>query len=138
MLQRLIYLSVKTDRFTNSRSIAEQSKTYNCLKGISGILLEYKNNFIQYLEGDPLEVYSLFKRIEKDDRHKEIWLVDYSAINQRVFTEWGMGFKQLNKTEIEALGFDDKRKFEKPEDFLRNTELMQLIQMIEFAAIKPG
>ncbi|MFN5031750.1 MAG: BLUF domain-containing protein [Flavobacteriia bacterium] len=141
MLQRLIYLSAKTDKFQNNELILKQSKNYNASKEISGILLEYENNFIQYLEGDPIEIYSLFKRIEKDERHTDIWLVDYSAIKQRAFQEWGMGFKRLNKVQIEGWGLAGLASFSSSESFseslIKNPEVLELIQMIEFSAIKP-
>ena len=136
MLQRLIYLSTKTDRVVNSSSIAEQSNSYNCSKGISGILLEYENNFIQYLEGDPIEIYSLFKRIEKDERHTDIWLVDYSAINERAFQDWGMGFKSLNQVQVEELGLGEHVGFSSSESLIKHPEILELIRMIEFSGIK--
>jgi hypothetical protein len=137
MLQRLIYLSTKSELFKDSADILEQSVMNNRSNGISGILMEYENNFIQYLEGDAIEVYGLFKRIEKDDRHKDIWLVDYSPITERAFSEWGMGFKKLLKKEVEAWGLSEIKGFSNMETIAKNPEVLQLIQMIEFSVIIP-
>jgi hypothetical protein len=130
-------MSTKTDCCLDDPHIAEQSKSYNCSKGISGILLEYENNFIQYLEGDPIEIYSLFKKIEKDERHTNIWLVDYSAISERAFQDWGMGFKKLNKVQIQEWGLGELVSFSSSESLIKNPEVLELIQMIEFSTIKP-
>ena len=139
MLQRLIYLSSKSpkkNQIIDSNSIAEQSQAYNCSKGISGILLEYENNFIQYLEGDPIEVFTLYKRIEKDERHTDIWLVDYSAINERAFQDWGMGFKSLNQVQVEEWGLGELVGFSSSESLIKHPEILELIRMIEFSGIK--
>ena len=136
MLQRLIYLSAKTDKFQNNELILKQSKNYNASKEISGILLEYENNFIQYLEGDPIEVFTLYKRIEKDERHTDIWLVDYSAINERAFQDWGMGFKSLNQVQVEEWGLGELVGFSSSESLIKHPEILELIRMIEFSGIK--
>ncbi len=136
MLQRLIYLSAKTDKFQNNELILKQSKNYNASKEISGILLEYENNFIQYLEGDPIEVFTLYKRIEKDERHTDIWLVDYSAINERAFQDWGMGFKSLNQVQVEEWGLGELDGFSSSESLIKHPEILELIRMIEFSGIK--
>jgi len=136
MLQRLIYLSTKTESYKGHKTILEQSVKNNGARGISGILLEYENNFIQYLEGDPIEVYSLFKRIEQDDRHKDIWLVDYSPVSSRAFSNWGMGFKKLNNTELKAWGIESLGSQISADSLQERPELLQLIQMIEFSGIK--
>ena len=136
MLQRLIYLSAKTDKFQNNELILKQSKNYNASKEISGILLEYENNFIQYLEGDPIEVFTLYKRIEKDERHTDIWLVDYSAINERAFQDWGMGFKSLNQVQLEEWGLGELVGFSSSESLIKHPEILELIRMIEFSGIK--
>jgi hypothetical protein len=137
MLQRLIYLSTKSELFKESKDILEQSIKNNGQNQISGILMEYENNFIQYLEGDAIAVYSLFKRIEKDERHTDIWLVDYSPITERAFSEWGMGFKKLLRRDVEAWGLAEIKGFSNLETIARNPEVLQLIQTIEFSVIIP-
>ncbi len=47
---------------------------------------------LQILEGDRKLVSETYNQIIQDPRHHEIVLLDCSAIEQRTFAEWSMGY----------------------------------------------
>ena len=60
MIYSLCYIRQKEQILKSEiNSIIETSK--NEANGISGILIEYKNHFIQHIEGDAVVIYELFE-----------------------------------------------------------------------------
>jgi len=72
------------------------SRINNLRDGITGMLLWADGVFIQILEGEADTVRSVFRRIESDDRHRNIMVVLEQSADDRLFTQWSMGFKQLD------------------------------------------
>ena len=89
------------------QEILTASRRNNQRVGITGMLLWADGVFIQVLEGEPDTVRTLYRRIQADDRHRNLMLVLEQVADKRVFTQWSMGFKQLN-SEMAA----DKKLFE--------------------------
>ncbi|MCX7097850.1 MAG: phosphate-starvation-inducible PsiE family protein [Methylococcales bacterium] len=72
----------------------------NGSKNITGILLYAKGTFFQVLEGDEATVTSVYAKIEKDHRHKEVTLIQKEKITERAFPYWSMGFENLDVKEL--------------------------------------
>ena len=98
MIYSLCYISTKRTDLLKSEinSIIETSKKRNEAKGISGILIEYKNHFIQHIEGDAVVIYELFEKIKLDSRHENVHLLQYSPLEKRLFDNWNMAHRNLN------------------------------------------
>ncbi len=98
MIYSLCYVSTKRKNLTPSevRSIIDYSNKKNSFDNITGILIEYKNNFIQYLEGDAIRIYELFEKIKSDPRHEKVSLLQYSPIEERLFEGWSMSHRDLD------------------------------------------
>lgn len=98
MIYSLCYVSTKRKNLTQSevRSIIDYSNKKNSFDNITGILIEYKNNFIQYLEGDAIRIYELFEKIKSDTRHEKVSLLQYSPIEERLFEGWSMSHRDLD------------------------------------------
>jgi len=94
----LCYVSTKRKGLLQSDilDIIESSSKKNLNKDITGILIDYQNNFLQHLEGDPILIYELFEKIKQDPRHEKISLVQYSPIEKRLFTKWNMIYKNVD------------------------------------------
>lgn len=94
----LCYISKKRKNLAQEDidSIIEISKEKNAISGISGILIEYKNHFIQHIEGDAIQVYELFEKIKLDSRHENINLLQYSPMNKRMFDGWNMAHRNID------------------------------------------
>ena len=98
MIYSLCYISTKRTDLLKSEinSIIETSKKRNKVKGISGILIEYKNHFIQHIEGDAVVIYELFEKIKLDSRHENVHLFQYSPLENRLFDNWNMAHRNLD------------------------------------------
>ena len=98
MIYSLCYISTKRTDLLKSEinSIIETSKKRNKVKGISGILIEYKNHFIQHIEGDAVVIYELFEKIKLDTRHENVHLLQYSPLENRLFDNWNMAHRNLD------------------------------------------
>ncbi len=98
MIYSLCYISTKRTGLLKSEinSIIETSKKRNEAKDISGILIEYKNHFIQHIEGDAVVIYELFEKIKLDSRHENVHLLQYSPLENRLFDNWNMAHRNLD------------------------------------------
>jgi hypothetical protein len=65
----------------------------NANKGITGALIFENNHFGQVIEGPKDQIEDLWKRIQKDSRHKNIRLIDSKPIKHRSFSKWTMVFQ---------------------------------------------
>lgn len=107
-LVELVYLSRRNAAYPLSEyvGIAEKSQKNNHQHGITGLLCFNKGVFLQVIEGEALEINSLYAKILSDMRHSELCLVHYDMIQERRFSQWGMQFVNLS----DLLGPDQLRE----------------------------
>jgi hypothetical protein len=99
MLVRLLYASRAVDRSAEAiDAILSQSRQYNPMSGITGILCYGGGIFLQAIEGGRSPVSELYGHIQKDIRHKDVVLLHYEEISERRFGGWTMG--QVNMSKI--------------------------------------
>jgi hypothetical protein len=60
---------------------------------ITGALIFENNQFGQVIEGPEDVIESLWEKIQKDDRHKNIRLIERKSIGSRSFQKWTMVFQ---------------------------------------------
>nr|WP_299040397.1 BLUF domain-containing protein [uncultured Psychrobacter sp.] len=93
-LYQFIYISRITSIGLSGAStlndIAEVSIAHNKAENISGILCYGNGYFFQYIEGSERALTNLKNRILKDNRHKDIQTLAFSAITERRFTGWSL------------------------------------------------
>ena len=112
----LIYVSQAT-RPMNEEDLAailQQSRDYNTRDAITGLLMykftpsERRGNFMQLLEGDKDKVLSAFERINADKRHHTKVLLEQGEIAERNFSNWSMGFRNVNTSDLDKFqGYSD-------------------------------
>lgn len=92
-LTRLIYASTITENFasTSLEDILKVGRINNTNNGITGMLCFNNKYFIQCLEGSRKAVNDTYNKILTDERHTDIMLLEYSQIDERVFSDWCMG-----------------------------------------------
>lgn len=105
MLVRLLYASHSAKPVTQDtiESILEQSRKHNPRLGITGILCQSGNTFLQVLEGGRTAVNLLYNDIVRDARHKNVVVLHYEEVEQRKFAGWTMGQVNLAKVNPSTL-----------------------------------
>lgn len=78
----------------------------NKKNNISGLMLNYEKNIIQYIEGNKEDVYRLYNNIKNDIRHYNIIKVIDETITSRNFVDWEMGFQELSYNEFVSFSLD--------------------------------
>ena len=100
-LIQLIYTSTLVrDTQDVMADILQTSRRANKSRNISGMLLCAKGGVLQVLEGEDADVSKLYRSIELDKRHNNIFLLSKSEVIERQFASWDMGFRRLSETEI--------------------------------------
>ncbi len=93
MLVRLLYASRSTKSVTTEvvESILTRSRRDNPPLGITGVLCQSGDFFLQVLEGGRAPVNQLYNRIVRDERHQDVTLLAFEEIVERRFAAWTMG-----------------------------------------------
>lgn len=93
-LQRLVYISEARADLSKAdlaqiRSAAERN---NWRADITGCLLFSGRSFAQMLEGKPAAIDTLLARLQLDDRHHDLKVLERQRCAKRRFAGWSMGF----------------------------------------------
>lgn len=93
-LIELSYLSeaVSDMSFLGLMRLLESARAFNQKHGITGILYYDNQQFGQIIEGERANIMKVWKRIQEDDRHHRIELLEIRDITGRGFPEWLMRF----------------------------------------------
>ena len=75
--------------------ILGKAKENNSNEDITGNLLYDGGRFIQLLEGDKEIITSLYVKIARDTRHKNLRLLYLEEASMRLFPNWGMNMVNL-------------------------------------------
>ena len=75
----------------------------NARANITGMLLYKGGNFMQAIEGPKVAVQALFARIQIDPRHTAIFKLLERPITQREFSNFYMGFQNVDRLPPDAL-----------------------------------
>ena len=104
-LARLIYGSrmAKGCGPKELQSIMGASRENNEAMGITGALCYSPRGFLQCLEGPPEAVNEICRRIVQDARNENATLLDYSAIEERGFSEWTMAYERMDDVDKSIL-----------------------------------
>ena len=107
MLFQLFYRSRSAEPITDGLvlDILGASRRNNAVVEVTGLLLCRDRFFLQLLEGQETNVRTLFQKIEKDDRHRDVKVVLETAADRRIFSAWEMGYlhPRLTKTNVDRL-----------------------------------
>lgn len=101
----LIYVSSAVELFSPTElvTLLEVSRRNNTLTDISGLLLYKDGNFLQVIEGEEEEIHRLHAKISRDPRHTGLITLTERVIQQRQFSDWRMGFKNLSDPGVRTL-----------------------------------
>lgn len=129
MLKTICYISdsCSNESIEELNALYTKAKINNAKHNITGVLIYKNKNFLQVLEGPLNTVDSTFKKISQDLRHKNIFKVINTNVDQRIFEDYNFGFTIINnKSELKNL--------HNYLDWLRdanNTSVNKVISMVE-------
>jgi hypothetical protein len=94
MLTRLIYASESTQPLTpgSVQRLVDHARSANTRRQLTGVLAFDHRAFLQCLEGKRETVSELFCRIAADARHRRVVLLEMQPVDERLFSDWDMGF----------------------------------------------
>lgn len=98
MLHSILYVSVTNKDYSDKEldKLLVEFRTNNKVHDITGVMLYYNRNVIQYIEGISEKIYILFNNLIKDNRHYNVIKLHSETISTRKFPEWDMGYKRVN------------------------------------------
>jgi hypothetical protein len=105
-VQRILYRSQALSRFTTQEvaALLAKARKRNAGLGVTGLLLMRDVHFMQLLEGPPAHVQEVMDLIRADPRHHRIeLLLDESGLEERLFSEWSMAFRDASAPSLRAL-----------------------------------
>lgn len=134
MLFHLGYTSTETRPMSVGElwGLLEVARDSNEKLDITGLLLHRQHSFFQVLEGYKEDVLDLFARIQSDDRHKRVEVLFDGEIESREFTDWRMGFVQLDAIDASRIpGFSRylEKHLEPRELFTELSKTQRLMMM---------
>ncbi len=75
---------------------------------VTGLLLHREDSFFQIIEGSRQNVLAVFDRICSDQRHERITVLFEGPTAVREFSDWRMGFVELDNVDVRLLpGFSN-------------------------------
>ncbi|PUA81229.1 BLUF domain-containing protein [Nocardioides currus] len=80
--------------------LLEQIRPKNHALGLTGMLVYSGGGIIQALEGPRRAVDEVFEAIEVDPRHRDVTVLERRPVEGRVFSDWSMGFRNLDRREL--------------------------------------
>ena len=98
-MYRLVYMSTPKRSLSSAEigTILAAAKKNNGHNGITGILIQDRKRFLQYLEGSEDKVEQTFARIASDSRHHAIFRLKSGLIVRRQFPGWNMASKIVDE-----------------------------------------
>lgn len=91
--RRIIYTSHATKHFNkrNLLDLLHDSRAFNEMDGISGVLIHKEGLFLQVIEGESLFLDDLLERLKRDPRHDDVTIIDDQPTDTKLFPKWSMG-----------------------------------------------
>lgn len=104
-LHHIMYMSNVVGMMSEDdlKQILVKSRTNNTQRHITGMLVLSGDNWMQILEGEQATITAMFRRIQADPRHVNVYKLADGAVRQRSFPDWSMGFTTASPEKFERL-----------------------------------
>jgi len=104
-LYHLGYCSTVTASLTAAELIGllQSARRRNQELDVTGLLLHREDSFFQIIEGSRENVLAVFERIRTDTRHQRITVLFEGPATHREFSDWRMGFVELDNVDVRML-----------------------------------
>lgn len=104
-LHELVYVSLADHPMSRAElsALLECAREHNRQHGITGLLICSEREFMQLLEGEREEVFTLYRHIERDPRHTQVHMIWDGPIPSRSCEHWAMGYMAAEDAALHAL-----------------------------------
>ncbi len=101
-MKRVIYCSQAAHDMSPDELVGllEVSRRNNEKVGLSGMLLNSSQSFLQVLEGEAVALQSTYARIGSDNRHVNLRLLMNADVPAPLFPDWTMGFEHVDDEDL--------------------------------------
>ena len=89
------------------RTLVDDAARFNKLAGVTGVLLHDGQRFLQYIEGPPDGIDSVYERILQAGSHVDIVELARSRLGQRQFPYWAMRALPVDAAMLRQLSAGD-------------------------------
>lgn len=140
-LVRLTYASTTTAKPATIRQdlqdIMQEAQLHNTNNAIGGVLYYGNDYFFQWLEGRKSQIDVLYKKILKDERHKEIVLLSYEPIDSPRFPGWELKYVRQDQQVVQ---FFSQMQWEKFNPYALKGMLIELFMdmLVQHPGMQPG
>lgn len=125
-MYRLVYMSTPKRSLSSAEisGILAAATRNNGRNEITGILIQDRKRFLQYLEGNQQKVEETFARISMDSRHHAIFRLKSGIIDRRQFPGWSMASKTVD---------EDRSLTDAVKELVRNCDREVAAELLNFA-----
>ena len=98
VIHQLIYTSCPSKSLnpTGLADLMVRARAHNASRGITGVLLHTREQFLQVVEGPQSAVEQLMERIHLDTRHDDVRVIMAHTVARRDFGEWDMALREVS------------------------------------------
>lgn len=95
----LLYVSKATGPMNDTEldDMLQQACKHNAAVDLTGNLIYRDGYFMQLIEGDRESVRHVMEHVKRDPRHEQLRIVIEGYKQRRIFSEWSMGFSNLDR-----------------------------------------
>lgn len=131
-MEYLVYVSTakKLMRDDELLDLLQTARIKNEKYNVTGMLLYSEGTFIQALEGEKEDLYTIYKAIELDFRHRNIILMITGSVEERIFPKWSMAFASVN---ADVLGLIEGYLNPSAKNFIGNDKHATIVMLKTFA-----
>lgn len=105
-LHQLVYVSRSPRPVVSAMQMGDilnTARVNNLRDGITGALTAVGDRFVQILEGSPAALDDLLRRLDQDDRHFDLVVLERRAPAARAFPAWDMVSPRLMAEDLAGL-----------------------------------
>lgn len=104
-LRSIVYVSTAVRALTEPEleALLVEARDLNLETHTTGVLLYSGGNFMQCFEGTDAAVAITYDRIRRSRRHRDIIELVDERVDERSFSDWQMGFRQVRTSELLAI-----------------------------------
>ena len=101
-MHEIVYVSLASQEMDQAglAGLLGRARLRNAARGITGLLIYHRREFLQLIEGEREEVEALFDAICRDARHQQVHILWEGPVQAPGFPAWHMGFVATDEARL--------------------------------------